>query len=228
MRLPFLIPRWLMVRLIPGFTIAEQQREAFQKQIERCRTDSNAEDQESDHATVFHYLLAQQGISDRSLVEEAYILIGAGTDTVANACTVGINAALTKPEIGKRIVEELREAWPVEDDGFGYARLEKLPYLNAFIKESLRCSFGVTSPLPRVIGPGDAKISGFDVPSEQQAACFFIIIQMASRIQQNSHPNGGYDPVLGTWSPDIWYHSRGERDYGEFLRREDVPELATN
>ncbi|KAL0573598.1 hypothetical protein V5O48_008357 [Marasmius crinis-equi] len=201
MRLPFLLPRWLIARLIPGFVITEQQRAEFRKQIEKCRANLDAGAQEPDHATVFHYLLAHQGISDKSLVEEAYVLIGAGSDTVANACTVGINATLTKPEIGKRLVEELREAWPDENDGFGYARLEKLPYLTAFIKESLRCSFGVTSALPRVIGPGDAKISGFDVPSG--------VIVGTSCVFLHQNPDGFPNPM--EFSPERWLQP-GSRD----------------
>ncbi|KAF5372252.1 hypothetical protein D9758_005109 [Tetrapyrgos nigripes] len=203
MQLPFLISWSLMVRLIPGFAVAEEQKAEFRRQIEKCRTNSNGGDQEPEHQTVFHYLLAHQGISDESLVEEAFTLIGAGSDTVANACIVGINAALTKPEIGKRLIEELREAWPDGNlnGGFGYARLEKLPYLTAFIKESLRCSFGVVSPLPRVVGPGDAKIGGCDVPSETIVAtsCVFL----------HQNPDGFPNP--SEFSPERWLEP-GARD----------------
>ncbi|KAK7019700.1 hypothetical protein VNI00_018000 [Paramarasmius palmivorus] len=43
-------------------------------------------------------------------------------------------------------------------------RLEKLPYLTAVIKESLRLSSGVITPMPRVVPETGAIIAGYTVP----------------------------------------------------------------
>ncbi|KAL0573599.1 hypothetical protein V5O48_008358 [Marasmius crinis-equi] len=182
MRLPDLLPRWMVVRVIPGFAVFEEHKAAFKEQIEQYRLGTGANGEDMGTRTVFHYLLEQQqqaqdgAITDESLVEEAYTLIGAGSDTVANALTVGINAGLRDPEIKKRLVKELKNSWPDRNEKFEYTELEKLPYLTAFIKESLRCSYGVVSPLPRVVGPGDSKIAGFTVPSKTIVAtsCAFL------------------------------------------------------
>ncbi len=39
-------------------------------------------------------------------------------------------------------------------------------YQSAVIKESLRLAHGVVSPMPRVVGPDDAFISGYHVPAK--------------------------------------------------------------
>ncbi|GAW03868.1 benzoate 4-monooxygenase cytochrome p450 [Lentinula edodes] len=59
---------------------------------------------------------------------------------------------------------ELDEAWP-QDNDIAYEDLEKLPYLTAVIKESLRLSHGVVTPLGRVVGPEDAMIMDESIPT---------------------------------------------------------------
>jgi len=62
-------------------------------------------------------------------------------------------------------VNELEEAWPEKDQKMGHEALEKLPYLTAVIKESLRMAYGVVSPLPRIVGPSSAEIAGVHIPA---------------------------------------------------------------
>jgi cytochrome P450 len=57
------------------------------------------------------------------------VLLGAGTDTVGNATTIGTFHVIKNKRIYARLVQELREAWPNPDDRMGYESIEKLPYL---------------------------------------------------------------------------------------------------
>ncbi|KAL0575628.1 hypothetical protein V5O48_006353 [Marasmius crinis-equi] len=175
------LPPWLAGRIIPGLVAyREKLVMPFQRQVEKYMNDPESLEQ-AEHDTIFHHLIAHRDksgtpISKVALVKEANIMIGAGQDTVANACTVAVANSLRNPEIHKKLVQELREAWPDRSTEFGYAELEKLPYLTAFIKEALRCSHGVVTPLPRVVPPGGAKIAGFDLPEGTIVAtsCVFL------------------------------------------------------
>ncbi|KAK7440400.1 hypothetical protein VKT23_017037, partial [Stygiomarasmius scandens] len=103
--------------------------------------------------------------SKKSLLHEANALMGAGSDTVAATCCIAICHALHNPGISRRLKEELCEAWPDEDSAPDLTALEQLLYLTAFIKEALRFSHGIVSPLPRTVGPSDATIDGVRVPA---------------------------------------------------------------
>ncbi|KAJ3786939.1 cytochrome P450 [Lentinula aff. detonsa] len=60
--------------------------------------------------------------------------------------------------------EVLDKAWPKSGD-IAFEDMEKLPYLTAAIKESFRLSHRAVSPLRRVVGPGDAVITGEKIPA---------------------------------------------------------------
>ncbi|PBL00266.1 cytochrome P450 [Armillaria gallica] len=128
---------------------------------------------ESDeHETIYNHLMAPHPVkgqhttpSRKSLIEEAINLLAAGSFTVGNAAMVGIYYVLNDPVVHKALVQELRDAWPNKDDRLPLAQLEKLPYLTAVIKESLRLSHGVVLPLPRIVGPVDTQIGGVYVPA---------------------------------------------------------------
>ncbi|KAF5350662.1 hypothetical protein D9756_008526 [Leucocoprinus leucothites] len=110
---------------------------------------------QSKHRTIFHALIGQKSgrriPSKRSILDEASAMTATGSDAVANACSVGIFHVLSNPIIRTRLTKELKEAWPKRDVHIGFETLEKLPYLTAVIKESLRLSHGFVSPLPRVL-----------------------------------------------------------------------------
>lgn len=108
-----------------------------------------------------------------------------GSDTVGNASTTGVFYVLNDAHIHRTLVKELEQAWPDKSAQCNYETLEKLPYLvgidiscstlcpilipfngvqTAVIKESLRVSCGVVSPLPRVVGPESTEINGMHIP----------------------------------------------------------------
>ncbi|THV04023.1 cytochrome P450 [Dendrothele bispora CBS 962.96] len=105
------------------------------------------------------------GPSKNSLLSEALILTQAGSDTVGNTCYLATFYILNDPSVYHKLKEELRQVWPDKETRIGMDVLEKLPYLNAVLKESLRLGHGVVTPLPRVVGPGPAEILGVHVPA---------------------------------------------------------------
>ncbi|KAF5357171.1 hypothetical protein D9756_006863 [Leucocoprinus leucothites] len=121
-----------------------------------------------EHKTIYHHLLntenGRQVPRRRSLLDEGSVLVAAGSETVANACTIGAFHVLQTPEVKSKLVEELMRAWPEKEAHVGVQTLEKLPYLTGVIKESLRLSHGVVSPLPRVVHE-DTVVGGRLVPA---------------------------------------------------------------
>ncbi|KAK7045500.1 hypothetical protein VNI00_007753 [Paramarasmius palmivorus] len=131
---------------------------------------------DTEQPTIFNHLISPQHHhrktvesnpppSRKALIEEAMGLIQAGSDTVANTCTVGIFHILDNSSVHKRLFEELQSAWPDSAVAAKLQTLEKLPYLTAVIKESLRLSTGVVTPLARIVGPSGSVIGGCLVPA---------------------------------------------------------------
>jgi cytochrome P450 len=106
------------------------------------------------------------------LHEEAKALLFAGADTVGNTLMIGTHHLLHDLAALRNLKTELNEAWPVLDQPPKLSQLEKLPYLDAVIKESLRLSYGVVSGLLRIVPTEGAQISGVDVPAGVGHVCF--------------------------------------------------------
>ncbi|KAI0711404.1 cytochrome P450 [Earliella scabrosa] len=154
-----------------------------------------------EHETALHHMLmlhpdkGQTEIpSEKVLWEEAVTLLAAGSETVANVLNVGVFHVLNNPIIHQKLFEELRNAWPEIDMTMHYETLEKLPYLTAVIKESLRVGQGVVHPLPRVVGPTDTTIAGVTVPAG-------AVVSMSSTFV---HLNPDIFPQPHEFRPERW------------------------
>jgi cytochrome P450 len=122
------------------------------------------------HPIIYHRLLdpeANKGGSvpdAQSLYEEAQALLFGGADSVGNTVSIGTYHILQKPEMVTRLKEEMRNVWPDLQKQPKLEELEKLPFLTAVIKESLRLAPGVPAPLPRIVPSTGASIGGRQIP----------------------------------------------------------------
>ncbi|EEB89503.1 hypothetical protein MPER_12387, partial [Moniliophthora perniciosa FA553] len=82
----------------------------------------------------------QHHISREYLICEGLDLHIAGSDTVGNACTIGTRHLVNDVRVREKLQAELDETWPDKDVPSKLEKLEKLPYLTAVIKKSLRLS----------------------------------------------------------------------------------------
>ncbi|KAG6918531.1 hypothetical protein DXG01_013621 [Tephrocybe rancida] len=180
----------------------------------------------AEHEIIYHHLLTSQkghGIPSRqSLIDEASVMIAAGSDTVGNTCSLGTFHVLTNVEVLSRLVEELRDVWPDKDATIEFERLEKLPYLvsgplsslgwevdfcqTAVIKESLRLSHGVVTPLPRVI-PWDTVIADEVIPKN-------TVVSMGASFM---HLNGRIFKEPLEFRPERWLGDQKVPGMEEFL-----------
>ncbi|KAF9025638.1 hypothetical protein BDZ89DRAFT_1161644 [Hymenopellis radicata] len=164
-----LIPEWLGVIMNPDLGGVVQMKAFLAAQIDAiiahpdCLT--NAE-----HETIYHHLITRDSVGKRGvlsrkdLVDEAFSLLVAGTDTSSNAMTIGFFHVLFNKQAREKLLLELRDAWPEKDSPFSYEMAEKLPYLTGVIKECLRLSTGIPMALPRVVTE-TTVIDGICVPA---------------------------------------------------------------
>jgi cytochrome P450 len=83
--------------------------------------------------------LPEADITVDRLTKEAQLLLGAGSVSTARTLHFIVFYLLSNPPMRKRLEDELASAqsgW--EDEQPTWAQLEKLPYLQALIKEGLR------------------------------------------------------------------------------------------
>ncbi|KAL1662343.1 cytochrome P450 [Schizophyllum commune] len=127
--------------------------------------------EDSPHETIYHHLIPADPMngkvetpSRQSLLGEAINLQLAGNHTVAAACTVGCYHILNNKDIYHRLLIELRKAIPQTSSLIEFDVVEKLPYLTAVIKESLRLSHGVVSPMLRKVNTDGMVLDGIAVP----------------------------------------------------------------
>ncbi|PWY72800.1 cytochrome P450 [Aspergillus eucalypticola CBS 122712] len=99
-----------------------------------------------------------RSISDDAKVFEAMDILIAGADTTASTLTTGLFHILSNEEIKSRLVQAIDEAMPEPGSLISLQALEKVEYLTACVKESLRVGMAVPGRLPRVVPTGDPFI----------------------------------------------------------------------
>ncbi|KAF8270465.1 cytochrome P450 monooxygenase [Lactarius quietus] len=95
----------------------------------------------------------------QELTAEALTQLIAGSDTTSNSsCAITFYIA-SKPEVQKKLQNELDEALQGEDDpASSYEAVKNLPYLNAVINEGLRMHSTSAIGLPRIVPEGGMQI----------------------------------------------------------------------
>lgn len=113
------------------------------------------EDDKMKCETLFDHIvnsdLPESELSVERLASEAQVVMGAGTVTTAQTMNFLVVNILSNNNICQRLRDELQE--PMKDFPERippFSELEKLPWLQACIKEALRLSPGLTHRLPRV------------------------------------------------------------------------------
>ncbi|ESK94930.1 benzoate 4-monooxygenase cytochrome p450 [Moniliophthora roreri MCA 2997] len=135
------------------------------------------------------------------LVAESLNLKYAGMDTMSTAILIIIRGVLANEVVRLKLIGELNDAWPDMGTALCFAALEKLSYLTAVIKEGLRLSVGIFSPMNRVVGPGNATISGESIPEG-------TVVGMAHSM---IHFNPDIFPDPQAFRPERWLQEDGQQ-----------------
>jgi len=160
--------------------------------------------QSAPHRTIFHELLNEEHghrlPSFTSLRDEALLMVFAGTDTSSTTLTLGSVYVLDDPEVHRKLDNELLKAWPNIMDRPRFEDLDGLPYLKAVIKESLRLSHGVWSPMTRIVPREGAQINGHFIPGG-------TIVGISNRFV---HLDPEIFPDPHVFKPERWLETKGE------------------
>jgi len=194
------IPECFASVLKPSTTGILDQRKQMGAQIDAIMKDPSSLDN-IEHETIYHHFLTPQPdnirlppITREWLLDEGLYMRFAGSDTVGNTCTVAAYHILHNSHVLDRLRKDLKEVWPDKDVPTNLETLEKLPYLTAVVKESLRMAHGVVTPLPRVVGPTDSEISGVVIPAG-------TVVSMGATVV---HRNPDIFPNPMTFDPERW------------------------
>lgn len=193
------LPPSIAAKFLPDTSSFAQISNLTREQVDAATEDPSSL-QKYPHPTIYHRLLdptAQDGHpipSKELLLEEAKNLIFAGTDTTGNALYVGVWHLMNSPALQTRLRTALRSVWPSLNEPPSYESLAAIPLLGAVIKESLRLSIGVASPLSRVVPPQGATIGGHAVPGGTTVGTSAIFVHYNGDIFRNPH----------RFDPDRW------------------------
>ncbi|KAF9530327.1 cytochrome P450 [Crepidotus variabilis] len=177
-----------------------EQRKQMGTQIDEIMKDPSSLDN-VDHETIYHHFLTPQPenvklppITRDWLLDEGLYMRFAGSDTVGNTCTVAAYHILNNKDVHSKLLDSLKEVWPDRETPPSYEALEKVPYLTAVLKESLRMAHGVVTPLPRLVGPTVAEIAGELIPPG-------TVVSMGATIL---HRNPSIFPDPYRFDPERW------------------------
>ena len=113
--------------------------------VKKEKADSNNGncDDSKAHTSLFHHILGSEmpesELSDQRLAQEAQVLMAGGTASTARTIAYISYYILAKPHIRSRLREELKPVMTSYPQRIAsLAELEKLPYLQALIREGLR------------------------------------------------------------------------------------------
>ncbi|KAH8428282.1 cytochrome P450 [Aspergillus melleus] len=133
-------------------------------------------------------------------VTEAVDILIAGADTTASTLTAGLMNILSNPGIHSKLVNAVRGA-DIDVDGhsdYQLLELEKVAYLSACVKESLRIAMPVPGRLPRVV-PHDLA-QPFVV--DNQVIPPGTVVSMSAYTMHTSEEIWG--PDARVFNPDRW------------------------
>jgi cytochrome P450 len=109
---------------------------------------------------IFHNILSNKGLDAdekhfKRIAQEGFVAIAAGSETTGRALTTATFYVLAnKDRVLPRLLEELYQVMPSPGDRPSFYQLQRLPWLSACIKETLRVLALVTSRTP-LISPNE-------------------------------------------------------------------------
>jgi cytochrome P450 len=116
---------------------------------------------------IYSYILdndpKSKDLTLKDLYSNSATILMAGSETSATALCGLMYFICKSPDAYKRLVKEIREAFPCSED-ISLLQLGKLTYLNACLKEAMRLYPPIPGRLPRVVPSSGAAVCGKWMP----------------------------------------------------------------
>lgn len=151
------LPEAVSAAMVPGWAGFLKMKRDIRTQIAEIKATENTEKWQFDvdHPTIFHEMLGSKVLPPEEktvqrLAQEGQILVQGGTLTTSWTLAVATFHLLDKPEMLKRLRDELVKVIPDSNSVVPLAELEGMPYFRAVVKESFRLGFGTSGRLTRV------------------------------------------------------------------------------
>ncbi|KAF4445645.1 hypothetical protein F53441_10645 [Fusarium austroafricanum] len=98
------------------------------------------------------------------LTQQAVAIWSGGWDTTGFVLTMAAYQLLQNPKVEQRLYQELKEIWKDPAETPEITALERLPYLNAVLKETFRLSPGALCRISRVNPTGPEQYGDWEIP----------------------------------------------------------------
>ncbi|KAK6506339.1 hypothetical protein TWF506_011257 [Arthrobotrys conoides] len=195
------IPNFLLKTVVPrefrGFAELEW---TLGEQIDGFLQDPHKAKAKTTHKTIFETLVEGDSaikLSKRALVGDSMVLIGAGTETTATTVAEAMYRACIYPELQTRLHEELVKVFPSKTDEITLAKAEKIQYIIAFLKETLRIASPIPGRIARQTPVEGVMCQGKFLPGR-------TVVSMSAHLM---HMNADIYPDPHKFDPERWMNS---------------------
>lgn len=152
---------------------------------------------ETDRGDILSYMMcAKDAMSPVEMQLNAATIIGAGTGTTATWLSTNVHCLTTNPEAYQKLADEVRTRF-VSDEEITSNRVDRLPYLAAVMRESLRIHCPSPSSTGRVVPVGGEMIDGRFVPAGTTVG---VHQHAAYNLRSNFHRPDNFCPER--WLPE--------------------------
>ena len=177
------LPEWFVRASQPDILPVVGMRKDMARRIREIREGMNQAHQSAGHTTIFHEILSSdlppEEKTDVRLADEAQLVVAAGIITTSHALAVASFHLTKNRRVAERVRDEVATLGPAPLD---WRRLEKLPYLHACVRESIRLSHGIATRDPRLAPDVELKYGEWVIPRNTAVSMTTVDILMNETI----------------------------------------------
>ncbi|KAJ5715840.1 uncharacterized protein N7483_013021 [Penicillium malachiteum] len=159
------LPPWVSSNFSPALKRYNAMVEGTRQNVQEVKNQVDSRHEKPLRRSIFHELLESDnppGVED--MTDIALTIIVAAAAATGNALSIMAFYVINDTNIYQKLRAELIQAFPEDQSKMSWSTLEKLPYLAAVVKESLRLSYGVIGRLPRIVPEPGAEFNGYFIP----------------------------------------------------------------